>query len=164
MPLKQINEYQELIPILSLIATILAVFFGPIVSWKIAKRQIASSLKAANKQIVAPMRQAWINSLRELITEISSSAIHYFQTGFEDRKDEEYKRITELKVKISLMLNFNEDDHRNLHKLICEMLNSLDRGKEGDDTFNETHPKVLMLSRKILKREWNVVYGDIPST
>ncbi|MBI5888078.1 MAG: hypothetical protein HZB82_05125 [Deltaproteobacteria bacterium] len=155
---------QETIPILSLITTILAVIFGPIISWKIAKRQITSSLKAANKQIVAPMRQAWINSLRDLIAEISSSALHYYQTGFEDRKDEEYKRLTELEGKISLMLNFREDDHKKLHDFIRNMLNSLDRGKEGNNTFVEIHPKVLALCREILKREWNRVKEDIPQT
>ena len=80
---------KELIPILSLVVAILAVLVGPIISWKIAKRHVASSLKIANKQIVAPMRQAWINSLRDLIAEISSSGLHYYQAGYEDRKDEE---------------------------------------------------------------------------
>jgi hypothetical protein len=67
---------KEIIPILSLITAILAVFVGPLISLRITKRQIASSLNAANKQIVAPMRQAWINSLRDMIAEISSSALH----------------------------------------------------------------------------------------
>ncbi|TAN39402.1 MAG: hypothetical protein EPN25_11715 [Nitrospirae bacterium] len=125
---------------------------------------MASSLKAANKQIVAPMRQAWINSLRDLIAEISSSALHYYQTGYEDRQDEEYKRITELEGKISLMLNFKEDDHKKLHDLIRQMLSSLDKGKEGEKIFIETHPAVLALSRSILKREWDRVKEDIPVT
>lgn len=155
---------KALIPILSLVVAILAVFVGPIISWKITKRQIAASLKTANKQIVAPMRQAWINSLRDLIAEISSSALHYYKAGYEDRKDEEYKRLTELEGKISLMLNFKEDDHKKLHDLIRRLLDSLARGKEGDNTFILTHPEVLALSRDILKREWNRVKEDIPST
>jgi hypothetical protein len=155
---------QNAIPILSLIVAILAVFVGPLISWQITKRQIASSLKAANKQIVAPMRQAWINGLRDLIAEISSSALHYYQTGYEDRKDEEYKRITELEGKISLMLNFKEDDHKKLHDLIRQMLTSLKKGKEGEEIFTAAHPKVPALSRSILKREWDRVKEDIPLT
>lgn len=155
---------QEMIPILSLIVAILAVLFGPIISWKIAKRQVSFSLKIANKQIVAPMRQAWINSLRDLIAEISSSALHYFQTGYEDRRDEEYKRLTELEGKISLMLNFKEDDHKKLHDLIREMLGALSRGKEGDNAFIGVHPTVMALARDILKREWNRVKEEIPLT
>lgn len=153
---------KEIIPILSLITAILAVFVGPLISWRITKRQIASSLKAANKQIVAPMRQAWINSLRDMIAEISSSALHYYRAGFEDREDAEYKRLTELEERISLMLNFMEDDHKKLHDLIRKMLNALSRGKEGDGEFITTHPEVLALSRDILKREWNRVKEEIP--
>jgi hypothetical protein len=142
----------EIIPILSLIPAILAVFLGPFISWKIAKRQISSSFKVANKQIVAPMRQTWINNLRDLIAEISSISLHYFQAGFEDRKDSEYKRLTLLEGKISLMLNFQEDDHKELHNLIRAMLNLLEKGNDGDSTFFQIHPKIMSLSRHILKR------------
>jgi hypothetical protein len=44
------------IPTLSLIVAALAVFFGPWISLRIAKRQMASSAEVANKQITAPMR------------------------------------------------------------------------------------------------------------
>ncbi len=50
---KEIYIMQEMIPILSLVIAILAVFFGPIISWKITERQISSSLAITNKQIVA---------------------------------------------------------------------------------------------------------------
>jgi len=64
----------QVIPILSLVVAALAVFVGPLVSWFVAKRQVGSSLAltdkqiraslgaATNKQIIAPMRQAWINA------------------------------------------------------------------------------------------------------
>jgi len=96
-----------------------------------------------------------------MVAELSSSALHYYQTGFEDREDTEYKRLTELEGRISLMLNFIEDDHRKLHDLIRQMLNALARGKEGDRDFAATHPKVLSLTRDILKREWNCVKEEI---
>jgi hypothetical protein len=159
---KKGTRMKELVPILSLITAILAVFVGPFISWKIAKRQVAASLKAANKQIVAPMRQAWINSLRDLIAEISSSALHYHLTGFENRRDEEYKRLTDLEGKISLTLNLIEDDHKRLHDLIRKMLNALKCGKEGSHDFTTIHPEVLALARDVLKREWNRVREEIP--
>ena len=154
---------QALIPVLSLVVALIAVFFGPLISWNIAKRQAASSLKIANKQIVAPMRQAWINSLRDLIAEISSSALHYFQAGYEQRRDDEYKRLTELESKISLMLNFEEDDHKEIHTLIRNMLEALERGKEEEKSFTDIHPKIMALARIILKQEWNRVKEEIPS-
>ena len=151
----------DYIPILSLFVAILAVIVGPYISWKIANRQVTSSLKVTNKQIVAPMRQAWINNLRDQISEISSSALHYYQTGYEDREDKEYKRLTELEGKISLMLNFKEDDHKKLHDLIREMLSALEKGEEGNNTFISVHPIVMTLTRDILKREWNRVKEEI---
>ena len=77
------------IPVLSLVVAALAVFVGPLISWLVAKHQVASSLEVANKQIIAPMRQAWINSLRDLLAELTSSALHYHVAGFEERTDDE---------------------------------------------------------------------------
>ena len=85
-----------ILPILSLVVAALAVFVGPIISWIIAKRHTASSvrnvslqaetsLRIANKQIVAPMRQAWINSLRDLIAELAGKCAHYWAAGSEER-------------------------------------------------------------------------------
>ena len=54
------------VSILSLIVAALAVVVGPMVAWAIANRQVRASLEVSNKQITAPMRQAWINKLREL--------------------------------------------------------------------------------------------------
>jgi hypothetical protein len=59
------------------------------------------------------------------------------------------------------MLNFKEDDHRKLHELIRQMLNALEREKEGNRDFIATHPEVLALSREILKREWDRVREKI---
>lgn len=147
--------------ILSLIVAALAVFVGPFISLHVAKRQVRSSLDAANRQIIDPMRQAWINALRDLLSELCSSANHYFVAGFEDRKDVEYQRLTLLETKIQLMLNAKEDDHIQLEKLIREMVSALSRGKDGDASFIASHPKVIELSRQVLKREWNRVKDPI---
>src|SRR2546422_7939219 len=117
----------EAIPILSLVVAVLAVFIGPLISLRVAKRQIESSLEVANKQIVAPMRQAWINSLRDLLAELTSTALHYHVAGFEERTDEEYRRLTLLEHKVAMMLNPLEDDHKRLEKLIRKMVSGLER-------------------------------------
>ena len=157
----QIAPMDSAIPILSLLVAALAVFVGPVISFHVAKRQIRSSLEAANKQITAPMRQAWINNLRDLLAELASSALHYHVAGFEDRTDVEYQRLTLLEHKIQLMLNPKEDDHKHLEELIRRMISAIDHGKEGAKEFVATHPAVMKLSREVLKREWNVVKGRI---
>lgn len=147
------------IPILSLVVAALAVFVGPVISWYAAKRQLTSSLAVANKQIVAPMRQAWINNLRDVLSELLSSALHYYVSGYEDRTDAEYQRIELLNYKMKLMLNPKEDDHRRLEQLVDQMIGAL---SSGDSEFEPSHKAALALSRKVFKREWDRVKDTIP--
>jgi len=154
-------DMDNIIPILSLIIAALAIFVGPFISLYVAKRQVRSSLEVANRQITSPMRQVWINALRDLLSELCSSAHHYFVAGYEDRADSEYQRLTHLESKIQLMLKAKEDDHIQLEKLIREMVSSLERGKQADATFVEVHQKIITLSRQVLKREWDVVKEPI---
>jgi hypothetical protein len=57
-----------------------------------ARGQIASSAEVANKQITAPMRQVWINSLRDLVAELTSDTLHYFTAGHNFEGYENFKR------------------------------------------------------------------------
>ena len=156
------------IPTLSLIVAALAVFVGPLISLSIAKRQIRASaqlaiaqiesaMEASTKQIVAPMRQAWINSLRDLLAELTSSALHYYVAGYEERTDEEYRHLALLESKIQLMLNSREEDHRNLENLIRRMGAAIQHQKGEPDQFPDLLTEVRALSRAILKREWDRV-------
>ena len=157
---------------LSLIVAILAVIVSPAVSWCIARQQVRSSLEKsrqqvrssleiANKGIVKPMRQAWIDKLRELLAEFASSTRHYWAAGFEDRTDEEYRHLTLLETRIQLMLNPNESDHCDLESLVHRMVRELDHGPGGRGKYPDLHPEMIALSRKILKREWDRVRKPI---
>ena len=150
------------IPTLSLIVAALAVIFGPLISLRIAKRQMASSAEVANKQITAPMRQAWINNLRDLVAELTGDTLHYFTAGHEFKGCENFQRLTFVESKIQLMLNPNEEDHQKLEWMIRAMLEALRRGDEqGRQKFIETHQEVTKLTREVLKREWNRVKDKI---
>lgn len=136
----------DLIPILSLIVAALAVFFGPLLSARAAKRAM-----------LGPMRQKWINDLRELLSEISSRCLHYYQAGYEDRTDEEYQHITLLEHRIIFMINQNEPEHTALVKTIREMVGALEGGKDYDRNFIAAYEKLLKDGRDVLKQEWDVV-------
>ena len=136
----------DLIPILSLVVAGLAVFIGPVLSARSAKRAM-----------LGPMRQKWINDLRALFSEVSSSCLHYFQTGYEDRTEKEYQRITDLEHKIIFMINPNETEHQDIVKVIRNMVGALEKGKEGDSEFIYSYEKLLKDGRAVLKKEWNVV-------
>jgi hypothetical protein len=151
----------NLIPIFSLVVAFFAVFVGPLISLRIARRQVLSSLEVANKQILGPMRQAWINSLRDLFAELASSALHYAVAGYEDRTDEEYRRLTLLEHKIQLMLNPNEDDHKTLELQVRKMVGALNRGHEADQDFRDAYGTIMKFSREVFKREWDRVRQPI---
>ena len=147
------------LPTLSLIVAALAVVVGPTVSWAIAKRQVRASLEASSRQITAPMRQAWINKLRELLAELTSSALHYYVAGYEERTDDEYRRVTLLEAHIQLMLNPNEKDHQRLVALMRSMVAEVEGGKSRE--FPGLHTEFIALSQKVLKSEWDRVRKPI---
>lgn len=149
------------LPIASLLIAALAVFFGPLISIRIGSQQVRSSMKIANKQIVAPMRQAWINDLRNTLAELFSLSIHYFAAGYGDRSDAEYARIAYLEQKIRLMLNPREQAHVDLESLVEGLRGSLMSGREGEKSFQVCYETLQSLSRQILKQEWDRVKEEM---
>jgi hypothetical protein len=148
----------DAIPILSLVVAVLAVFVGPLISWVITKRQLEAAVRIASLQIVAPMRQTWINELRQKLSEFSSSALHYFVAGFENRTDAEYKRMAALEHEIALMLSPDDQpEHGELLQAIRKMLAALETASTRSDEFVEAQNKAEDLSRSILKTEWQNV-------
>ena len=125
-----------------------AVVSGRGISWAITKRQIESAQRIARIQLVAPMRQAWINALRKLLAELLSSARHYYAAGFEDRSDNEYRRLTELEEEIVLMINPIEQEHRALLDSIRAMVSALGGGKQHDQQFLDAHRQATDLAQK----------------
>jgi hypothetical protein len=114
----------------------------------VANRNTELSRRIASKQIVAPMRQAWINDLRDKLSELSSSALHYWNTGYEDRNDEEYKRLGLLEAEILFRINPHEIDHQDLLSAIRKMLFALQRGAEDAGNSSDHISKSLCLGRK----------------
>ncbi len=149
----------EIISVLSLVVAIFAVFVGPLISLKISKKQIESAQKTAKLQTLGPMRQVWINSLRDMIADITSRCLHYWQTGtYQDLENVEYGEINHIRHKLELMLNPKEEKHRNLItaiKLMTETAGA-ESAKE-DEPFFESYNAVMKLSKEVLKEEWNVI-------
>lgn len=155
------NQPNLVIPILSLVVAILAVFVGPIITLKLGTKQTELSRRIASKQIVAPMRQAWINNFREKLAELMSSALHYWNAGFENRKDEEYKRLGHLEAEILLTINPTETDHKELLAAIRQMMLALERGANDFSRFSTAFERVTSLGQKIFKTEWDKIKNDI---
>jgi len=111
------------------------------------------------------MRQAWINTLRDLVAELTGDTLHYLTAGHNFKGYENFQRLTFLESKIQLMLNPNEEDDQKLEWMIRTMMEGFQGLQRGDEQarqkFISAHPEVIKLSRAVLKREWNRVKDKI---
>jgi hypothetical protein len=136
----------DFVPILSLLVAVLAVFVGPTLAARSAKRAM-----------LGPMRQKWINDLRTLLSEVSSRYLHYYKAGYEDRTEEEYQHITDIEHQIIFMINPNDPEHQAIVKIVRNMVGALAKGKDGDKEFIASYEQLLKDGRAVLKKEWEVV-------
>jgi hypothetical protein len=145
----------ETLAILSAATALFAVVLGPIVSLWAARRQSRVTVLSAN-------RQAWINTLRDLIAECMAISGFIHIADWSDRKqsefDEKMERFALVVAKIRLMLNPNEQDHKRLSEMLGQLMNSMRSLNEKDPVKGAQLMKDFVpLSQTILKREWERV-------
>ena len=161
------TSINDFLPFMSLIIAALAVVVGPFIAWKVAKIQSDNSLKVANKQIIAPMRQVWINQLRDKLAEFFSIAQPLFIGGSDrqfpvgDKKDHLEQDLIRVLREIELMLNPNEEDHEEFRKVISQFAEAIfgwdKTSKENQKKFITMEMRALNVCKSILQREWEVV-------
>lgn len=149
----------ETIALISAATALFAVLLGPLVSMWAAQKQARVSVLSTN-------RQAWINTLRDQVSEfISICALFHagdWTSRAEKEFDEKFERLALVESKIILMLNPNEKDHIRLTELLAQARMTLgDRAKDiKNRRFKEwgsVYEKLVPLTQSILKREWNRV-------
>ena len=146
------------VALVSAITALCAVLLGPLVALWSARRQSHVAVLAAN-------RQAWINTLRELIAECMSISglIHLADWSQRPQGDfeEKMERLSFLISKIRLMINPKEEDHQRLVQLLSEIMKSLRERKANAPKNAAAGAKAVQelvpLSQAILKREWERV-------
>jgi hypothetical protein len=163
------------VPICSLVIAALAIVVGPFVSWRVARRQMATSLVVAQKQVIAPMRQKWIDSLRDRVAEFLSTAHWYYvaggdqvvplpddEEGIEEHTSQQIQQVDRKMIfmlnQIDMMLNPKEADH-------IALMDALHRVHTGCFTLTGSGPQhvdiielgndVRGLCKVVLKREWD---------
>ena len=115
-----------------------------------------NALIIAQRQIVSPIRQKWIDDLRDLVSELISTAqIHWIY-----QKDTESAHTSLLLScqKIELMLNPNEADHKELKVALERLIEVVLRG--GKPSMRDYTDAVLQstaLAQAVFKREWERV-------
>lgn len=147
----------DIISFSAVVVSLVAVIIGPIVTFKIAKRQI-----------VSPIRQKWIDELRDLISEYLSECEQLIILG-EDGilakgKPEQtvFKRLLYLQQKLRLMLNLNEATHIELLSVIESITDDVSHGVGNLLDFGGRLKGATQIAQRILKEEWvRVKNGDV---
>lgn len=144
------------VAIIAAITALCAVILGPLVSIWTAQVQARVAVLSTN-------RQAWIDSLRELIAEYFAIANYVHASDWAERALAEHHermgRLSYLNAKIRLMLNPEEEDHKGLLVALGELalLCSNAPKVRNKDLWHRHHNDAMTLSQKILKREWERV-------
>ena len=141
----------------------LAVFVGPMISLRMANRQLESTIAISKKNIISPIRQNWINELRKILAELTSTCA-LFWTEEDERKREEYHlKVRTLIGQLELYINPKEDEHKELLKNVVRMESSMFGNDEPDhiSSFWTVHRATIEQSQKVLKIEWERVKNEI---
>lgn len=164
------KESPELLSILSLLVALVAAIAGPLITWLVARfqlrlqreqfvrqsqqfgEQIAEQRRQSKQQVISPMRQGWINALRDSVAETLSQA-SLFHLRSEPPTSGDRDQLAAREAKLELLLNPDEIDHRDLLGAVRFVVNSI--GADGKE-FHDGHRKAVALAQKVLKQEWEV--------
>jgi hypothetical protein len=146
----------ETIALIAAATALCSVLLGPLVSMWVVQKQARVSVLSGN-------RQAWINTLRDQVSEfLAILAVAHageWSSRTEKEYDEELKRLVLVGSKIKLMLNPKEEDHERLSDLLTEAFHTLGgraNTTEGKDAKRgaQLTGEIVPLAQSILKREW----------
>jgi len=136
---------ERFIPIISLIIAVLSVFVGPFISSRIA-----------NKSLLVPIHQKWVNEFRDIISELSAKALHYYVSGFEERKDSEYLDLEVLRQKAEFLITPHNKIHSEFIQVVSEMIDCINDGSVNEK-FKKSHIKMKSLGQSIIKEKMRTV-------
>ena len=156
---------------LSLIVALVAATAGPLVTMAIARfqlrsqkeqfeqlsaqfhQQLTEQTRQAKQQVISPMRQQWINSLRDTVAETLSQASMLHLRG-DSPTSAERQQLAAREAKLELLINPNEQDHEALLNAVRFAVNSI--GSKPPQEFHDGRLKAVEVAQKVLKQEWEV--------
>ena len=112
---------------------------------------------------VTQFRQQWINNLRDAISLFIAKAELISMLDLDDNAYyAHFEELSQMNSKIELLLNPTEDDHNELvDKMgeIRELIHSeiTEDFEEFEDMVENNVQELLEISKRVLKKEWNVV-------
>lgn len=148
-------EPEVLASIIAAATALIAVVVGPIITFR-----------ASKNQMLGPMRQAWINDLRDTVAEFTAHtciARWHVLASINDPSDVQraqeiedrtrFQLAYQLKEKIALLINPKETDHQELVRLVENAYTAYVNGTDTTIALKAIREHTQV----ILKREWDVV-------
>jgi hypothetical protein len=149
------NELTAVAAVVSALVALVSATVGPFVSWKIAKRQIVTTVRATS-------RQQWIDNLRDEVAEFIGFLIEggIKRTGntIAESDVNELARIQSQKLaRIALLLNPAEEKHNQLMWFLREAHSETWNPAIQPDAekVREKTDRALDICKEILKLEWD---------
>jgi hypothetical protein len=143
--------------ILTPLATVLVARWQNRTTFDVTRQQIAAT-------IVSASRREWISELRNALAafQAATNELLYQRTLGETSKWQDhpsFQPANELRFKIALLINPNEDDHRRLLALVDERMNLLavQPSSELLKASQLVGAQITDVAQHILKREWERV-------
>ncbi|NTV66927.1 MAG: hypothetical protein HGB06_04460 [Chlorobaculum sp.] len=139
---------------ISLIGTILIPIIIGFITYIIAKKQITNTG-------ITQFRQQWINSLRDTLSLFIARVEYTIIQEDKVKIKEAFREMVEAEYKAEMLLNPVEDDHNELVKKMREIRKMVYEDESEvskiDDKIDDEIDELLSISKRVLKREWNVV-------
>ncbi|MDD5053036.1 MAG: hypothetical protein PHO27_09935 [Sulfuricurvum sp.] len=162
-----VNWYLILLPI----TTIVIVIAGFLITLTQIIRKSEESIRTSKMEVLSKNRQAWINTLRDDISNFigqvdfvqKNVSLHYKEDSTEAEKVTAKEvilganKMREQKSKIELLINPNEEKHIKLVTLLELTIDNLQKRINNDINIKN----ITILAQEILKEEWTrVKRGD----
>jgi hypothetical protein len=147
------------------ILAFIAVVIAAVMSWKSAKKQEELQLEVARKmelqlevsrnQIIAPMRQAWMNKLREKISSFIGRSLELRgnSTAMKPIDSTKLRELSEIKEEIILLLNDGESDHDAIAQEVVAISEAIGRAGDDQRALGNAHARLRAMTQKVLKQE-----------
>jgi hypothetical protein len=153
------------VTLVSACTALVASIAGPLATLRVSRRQFDAT-------VISSSRRKWIDALRDLLAELVSqlAGLSVLKSGWTGDWDRglrllqadpslvaKVERVVLVRWKIRLMLNLNEEDHRELDRLIAGAVRRLRDEAPGEADTDADIEDISRQAKGILKREWERV-------
>lgn len=157
-----INSPAAVAAIVAAILAFISGVLGPLVQLSIGRRQAAASKQAADAAMltakntgsreIARMRLAWMDKLRDTVSEFHS----ILMSMDDDDQEKEERELSRLGTEIDLLLNRNDAVQKALWDITDKIYNAPTRTER--QSFDE---ELVKAGRAVLKSEWERIKSEM---